>query len=71
MTLDESNDGLEKLDSNGITAYIDAKLLAELNRVGDINVDFITNEAGQSGYSVRIGDPGAGCAGCGSSESCS
>jgi hypothetical protein len=64
MALDESTDGLEKLDSNGITAYIDPALSKELSKLGDIQVDYIINEFGQSGYTVRVGEPGTGCAGC-------
>jgi len=64
MTLDESKDGLEKLDSNGITAYIDPRLHKELSNLGEISVDFITNPTGQSGYMVSVGKPGASCEGC-------
>ncbi len=64
MTLDESVDNLDKLDSNGITAYIDPRLHGELSKLGDINVDFITNDLGQSGYVVSVGELCAGCAGC-------
>ena len=64
MTLDESVDELDQLESNGVKAYIDPRLKTELAKLGDIYVDFITNEAGQSGYVVRVGEPGAGCAGC-------
>ena len=64
MTLDESVDKLDKLDSNGITAFIDPSLNGELTKLGDIKVDFITNDSGQSGYVVSVGEPGAGCGGC-------
>ena len=64
MTLDESVDGLEKLESNNVTAYIDSKLHENLTQLGEITVDFITNEMGQSGYMVTIGKPGQGCEGC-------
>jgi hypothetical protein len=64
MTLDESVDELARLEYNGVIAYIDPRLKTELAKLGEINVDFITNEAGQSGYVVSIGEPGAGCAGC-------
>ncbi len=64
MTLDESVEGLEKLDSNNITAYIDGKLHKDLSELGDIMVDYTTNEMGQSGYMVTLGKPGQGCDGC-------
>ena len=64
MTLDESIEGLDKFDSNNITAYIDPRLNAELVKLGDIHVDFVTNETGQSGYMVTVGEPCSGCAGC-------
>jgi hypothetical protein len=64
MTLDESVEGLERLDSNNITAYIDGQLHENLSKMGDIYVDFITNPTGQSGYMVTIGRPGQGCEGC-------
>ena len=68
MTLDESIEDLDKLESNGITAYIDPKVLVYLQQYGEINIDFVTHN-GQSGYMVKVGsgncDPSGGCAGCG------
>lgn len=55
MALDEPKDSLDRLDSNGITAYIDPKLNEYLAQVGDIRVNYITNETG-SGYSIRVGE---------------
>lgn len=63
MALDESTAGLEKLSSNGISAYIDPKLLEYLNKIGDINIDFLTNEYG-SGYTVRVGELRCGQGDC-------
>ena len=63
MALDESTDGLEKLDSNGISAFIDPKLLEYLKKIGNINIDFLTNEYG-SGYTVRVGDLQCGQGDC-------
>jgi Fe-S cluster assembly iron-binding protein IscA len=63
MALDESTTGLEKLSSNGIAAYIDPKLLEYLNQIGDINIDFLTNEYG-SGYTVRVGELNCGDCSC-------
>lgn len=70
MALDESIDGLEKLESNGVAAYIDPGLKEFLNQFDAINVDFI--QRGQmSGFSVSVGSGGdcssgnCGSGGCG------
>jgi Fe-S cluster assembly iron-binding protein IscA len=68
MALDESTTGLEMLSSNGISAYIDPKLLEYLNQIGDISIDFLTNEYG-SGYTVRVGESNCGDCSCDHSES--
>jgi len=69
MTLYESTDGLEKLESNGLTAYIDPSLYKQLQEVGAINIDYVINQTGQSGYRIVIGNPedcsSKGCNGCG------
>jgi len=57
-------DALDKLESNGVTAYIDGKLNREMKKMGDITIDFVTNDMGQSGYRISVGQPGAGCEGC-------
>lgn len=62
MALDEPRDEYETLESNGVTAYIDPKLNQHLTYYGDINIDFLTNQYGQTGYQIMIG------AGCDSSE---
>jgi Fe-S cluster assembly iron-binding protein IscA len=64
MTLYESTDGLEKLESNGVIAYIDPKLLEYLNNIGNINVDFISTADGRSGYAVSVGEGGCGDCKC-------
>jgi Fe-S cluster assembly iron-binding protein IscA len=64
MALDESTDGLVELTSNGITTYIDPKLNEYLSRLGDISIDYITNEMG-SGYSIVVGDGACGSGNCG------
>ena len=68
MTLYESANGLEKLESNGITAYIDPKLLEYLQNVGDINVDFISTPDGRSGYAVQVGEKNCGDCQCPSDQ---
>ena len=71
MALDESTDGLIELTANGVTTYIEPKLNEYLAQLGDINIDFITNEMA-SGYSITIGDSACGpsnCAGCSNASS--
>ena len=74
MALDESTDGLEKIDSNGIIVYMDPRLKEHLVKFGEIKVDYITNPTGQSGYSISIGNGGdcgsggGGCEGCSSAQ---
>ena len=68
MTLYESTDGLEKLESNGITTYIDPKLLEYLSNVGNINVDFISTPDGRSGYAVQVGEKSCGDCQCPSDQ---
>jgi len=69
MALDESTEGLKKLESNGIEAYIDPGLEDALQKqFGDISIDFMVRPDG-SGYSIRAGEPSdcssGGCEGCG------
>jgi Fe-S cluster assembly iron-binding protein IscA len=69
MALDESTDGLDELESNGISAYIDPRLNQHITYYGDINIDYVTNQMGQSGYRIAVG-PGCepddnGCSSCG------
>ena len=69
MALDESVDKLEKLEDNGITAYIDPNLKEALSQFGHINIDFVRRPDGSGGYMIRAGEPGdcsqSGCEGCG------
>ncbi len=70
MTLDESTDELQEIEANGISAYIDPKVLTHLKQYGDINIDFVTRD-GQSGYMISVGQPGCSpdqCAGCSSDQ---
>jgi len=66
MALENEIDGLVELKSNRISAYIDPKLSEYLTQLGEIKVDYITNEQG-SGYTVKVGNTdcsSGGCAGC-------
>ena len=67
MTLYESTDGLQEFESGGVNAYIDPKLYEQLEKIGDINIDFITNQTGQSGFRITVGNgdcSASGCSGC-------
>lgn len=69
MTLEESINELEKMESNGITAYIDPKLRQAMEQLGQINIDFVSRPDGTGGYMIKAGQPGdcseSGCDGCG------
>lgn len=69
LALDESVGGLEKLESNGVVAWIDPGLKEFLADYGEISIDYV--ERGFSkGYVVRAGaksennNCGGGCS-CG------
>jgi hypothetical protein len=56
MALDESTENLDKLESNGVTAYIDHALNENLASAGDISIDYIEMENGPSGYQIAVGE---------------
>jgi len=64
MALEESVDGMEMLESNGISAYLDAGLKNLIKNLGRITIDFITTPYGASGYSVTVGDKNCSSGGC-------
>lgn len=57
MTLAESTDGLVRLESNGLGAYIDPALNEHLEQMGDININYVTSAMG-SGYTIAVGEKG-------------
>jgi len=63
MTLYESKDGLDKLENNGIVAYIDPKLKEYLVNIGEIRVDFI-DQPGNNGYTIKVGESDCGDCKC-------
>ena len=65
MALEESTDGLEELESNGVTAYIDPKLKEMLRTHGTIIVDYMKQGFG-GGYVLTVGEKNCqgGCDGC-------
>lgn len=66
MALEESVEGMEKLESNGITAWIDSKLKSFLEQLGKITIDYRKGELGGGGYVLTTGEDGCGggCSGC-------
>jgi len=68
MALEESIDKLEKMEHNGVTAYIASDLKKSLEQFGAINIDYVTRPEGGGGYMIRAGQPGdcstGGCSGC-------
>lgn len=68
MALDESITDLDKLEHNGVTAYIDPGLKKALEQFGAINIDYVQRPDGSGGYLIRAGQPGdctaSGCTGC-------
>jgi len=69
MALDESTENLKAIESNGVEAFIDPKVLDYLKQFGEIKIDHVTRPEG-AGYMITVGDPGdcsesGGCSGCG------
>ena len=54
MALDESTEGLVKLESNGISACIDRDLLHSIEQRGNIHVDYGADRFGMTGFSIAI-----------------
>jgi uncharacterized protein YneR len=54
MTLEESTEGLVKLEANGISAYIDRDLLGSIEQSGNIYVDYGADRFGMTGFSIAI-----------------
>jgi len=67
MALDESTDKLHELESNGIKAFIDPKVVEYIKQFGNINIDYVIRDDAQ-GYVIKVGDAdcsASGCKGCG------
>lgn len=60
MALEESTENLERLESNGICAYVDPDLIKFLGNYGNINIDYVQPESGPAGFTIKVGEPG-GC----------
>lgn len=64
MALEESIEGMEKLESNGVVAYVESGLLTLVKKLGKISVDYRSNPAGGGGYVVTVGEGGCGSCSC-------
>jgi Fe-S cluster assembly iron-binding protein IscA len=66
MALEGSVANLDKVESNGITAYIDPNLNAYMKQLGGISVDYTNSNPGQTGYLIRPGNQAdkSACGGC-------
>ena len=63
MALEESIDGLEKLESPGVAAYIAPELREYLGLGAQIMVEYVTREWGGSGLVIRLANQNGDC-GC-------
>jgi hypothetical protein len=54
MALDEPMEGLVKLESNGIDAFIDRDLLRSIEQRGNIYIDYGADRFGMTGFSIVI-----------------
>ncbi|MDF1544950.1 MAG: hypothetical protein P1R58_07595 [bacterium] len=64
MALDESNDEMEKLESNGIAAFVTPDLKEMLATLGAINIDFINPGFGRAGFTVKFDQNNCGDCSC-------
>jgi hypothetical protein len=55
MALEESVEGSERLESNGIEAWIDKNLKGHLASLGKITIDYRPDDRGGGGYLVTVG----------------
>jgi len=63
MALEESIDGLEKLESSGMATYIAPELREYLGPDAQIVVEHVTREWGGSGLVIRLANQNGDC-GC-------
>jgi len=54
MALEESTEGLAKLESNGVNVYIDPDLLRSIEQRGKIYVDYGVDRFGMTGFSIAV-----------------
>lgn len=63
LTVDSKVDELERIEANGIEAYIDPKLREFLSQFKGVRIDYITMDD-RSGFTIKVEGAG-GCASCG------
>lgn len=66
LALEESIEGLKKLESNSIEAFLDENLIEFLNQNGRVTIDYSQYPYGGGGYRITVGEEGCG-SGCGGS----
>ncbi len=64
MALEESQSTLEKLESNGIEAYIDPGLHRLVSQRGNIYIDFVDDPYGGKGFRIAIKRNASDPSGC-------
>lgn len=66
MALEAKVENMDKIEANGIEAYIDPRLNEYLSNLGGVNIDFVSRDGGESGYMIRTGKQvdGSACGGC-------
>ena len=64
MALDETNDDMAELESNGISAFVAPDLKEMLTTLGAIRIDFVNPGFGQAGFTVKVGEHNCGDCSC-------
>ncbi len=64
MALDETNDEMAELESNGISAFVTPDLKGMLTTLGAINIDFVNPGFGKAGFSIRFSENNCGDCSC-------
>jgi hypothetical protein len=55
MALEESVDGLVKLEASGVTAHVEATFSKYIEGQGGIHIDHVGHESGGGGFMVTMG----------------
>lgn len=58
MALEESIEGLEKIEYNSISIYIDSQLRIFIEQNDKVNIDFKEYPSGGGGYLITVGVDG-------------
>jgi len=62
MALEESVDGLVKMEANGVTAHVEATFSKYIEGQGGIHIDHVGHDSDGGGFTVTMGSAGS----CGS-----